>query len=94
MNKYFEKYESTAELHRELTNILLLATEESNFNYCYCDKFTDKITKCGLCSLSNFLFHNNNLMDSLPPNKFYNYIMTTEVNWMSLLLKYHHFLIE
>ena len=47
MNKYFEEYESTNDLHKELTNILLLATEESNFNYCYCDKFTDKRTKCG-----------------------------------------------
>ena len=70
MNNYFKKYETTKELHKELTNILLLATEESNFNYCYCDKFSDKKTKCGLCSLCHFLFHNNNLMDGLPPKKF------------------------
>ena len=57
-------------LHKELTNILLLAMEESNFNYCYCYKFTDKGTKCDLCSLCHFLFHNNNLMDGLPPKKF------------------------
>ena len=31
MNKYFVKYDSTSELHKELTNILLLAPEESNF---------------------------------------------------------------
>ena len=70
MSKYFEEYKTTGELHRELTNILLLATEESNFNYCYCGKFNDKEKKCGLCSLCNFLFHNNNLMDGLPPEKF------------------------
>ena len=70
MNKYFKEYEHSNNLHRELTNILLLATEESNFNYCYCDKFTDKRTKCGLCSLCHFLFHNNNLIDGLPPKKF------------------------
>ena len=70
MNKYFKEYKSTNDLHKELTNILLLATEESNFNYCYCYKFTDKGTKCDLCSLCHFLFHNNNLMDGLPPKKF------------------------
>ena len=70
MNKYFLKYDSTSALHKELTNILLLATEESNFFYCYCDKFTDKKTKCDLCALCHFLFHNNNLMDGLPPEKF------------------------
>ena len=69
MNKYFKEYESTEGLHKELTNILLLATEESNFNYCYCDKFTDK-RKCDLCSLCHFLFHHNNLIDGLPPKKF------------------------
>ena len=36
--KDFLKFESTSELHKELTNILLLATEDSNFFYCYCVK--------------------------------------------------------
>ena len=35
----FIKYNSKSELHRELTNILLLATEDSNDFYCFCDKF-------------------------------------------------------
>ena len=70
MNKYFKEFKSTNDLHKELTNILLLTIEESNFNYCYCDKLTEKITSCGLCSLGYFLFHNNNLMDDLPPKKF------------------------
>ena len=70
MNKYFLKYESTSELHKELTNILLLATEESDFIYCYCDQFSDKRTKCGLCALCYFLFDNENLMHGLPPKKF------------------------
>ena len=69
MNNYFKKYESTKDLHRELTNIFLLATEQSYYSYCYCDKLTDK-RECALCSLCHFLFHNNNLMDGLPPEKF------------------------
>ena len=82
MNNYFKKYESTKDLHKELTNIFLLATEQSYYNYCYCDKLDKKKEcalslfklgkkkECGLCSLCHFLFHNNNLMDGLPPEKF------------------------
>ena len=82
MNKYFKKYESTKDLHKELTNIFLLITENSYYSYCYCDKL-DEISacglrsflkflfykECGLCSLCKFLYQKN-LMDGLPPEKF------------------------
>ena len=63
----------TAKLHRELTNILLIATEESNYCYCYCRQ-TNKSALCQLCS---FLFATKEQkIDSLPPKtflqKFYN----------------------
>ena len=66
----FIRYNSTSELHKELTNILLLATEDSNFFYCYCDKFSETRSKCDLCALCEFLFDDDNLMDGLPPKKF------------------------
>ena len=66
----FIRYNSTSELHKELTNILLLATEDSNFFYCYCDKFSKTRSKCDLCALCEFLFDDDNLMDGLPPKKF------------------------
>ena len=37
----FIKYNSKSELHRELTNILLLATEDSNDFYYFCDKILE-----------------------------------------------------
>ena len=45
------KFESTSELQKELTNILLLATEVSNFFYCYCEK---NGRKCDLCDLYHY----------------------------------------
>ena len=66
----FIKYNSKSELHRELTNILLLATEDSNDFYCFCDKFYETRSKCDLCALCEFLFDENNLMDGLSPKKF------------------------
>ena len=66
----FIRYNSTSELHKELTNILLLATEDSNFFYCYCDKFSETRSKCDLCALCEFLFDDDSLMDGLPPKKF------------------------
>ena len=66
----FIRYNSTSELHKELTNILLLATEDSNFFYCYCDKFSETRSECDLCALCEFLFDDDNLMDGLPPKKF------------------------
>ena len=62
------KFESTSELHKELTNILLLATEDSNFFYFFCVK--DAGRECDLCALCHFLFDDNNLMEGLPPRKF------------------------
>ena len=66
----FIKYNSKSELHRELTNILLLTTEDSNEYYCFCDKFRETKSKCDLCPLCEFLFDDNNLMDGLLPKKF------------------------
>ena len=58
---------STAKLHRELTNILLIATEESNYHYCYCRQ----TNKCSLCQLCSFLFATKDKkIDGLPPKKF------------------------
>ena len=61
---------SKSELHRELTNILLLATEDSNYFYCFCDKFSETKSTCDLCCLCEFLSDENNLMDGLSPKKF------------------------
>ena len=63
LRKDFLKFESTSELHRELTKIHLLAIEDSNFFFCYCYKGE---RKCDLYDLCYFLFDNNNLMDGLP----------------------------
>ena len=49
----FCKYNDTRSLHKELTNILLLCTEESNYYYCYCD-IDNRIT-CSLCQFCQFL---------------------------------------
>ena len=57
----------TAKLHRELTNILLIATEESNYHYCYCRQ----TNKCSLCQLCSFLFATKDQkIDGLPTKKF------------------------
>ena len=69
LRKNFMKFESTSELHKELTNILLLATEDSNFFYCYCEK---NGRKCDLCDLCHYLFDDNNLMMAYHQNNFYN----------------------
>ena len=69
MDKYI-KYNSTSELHTELTNIVLLCLEEDNsYFYCYCgEQFGD----CHLCDLITFLVdvYDENLMDGLSPRKF------------------------
>ena len=66
----FITYNSTSELHRELTNIVLLCTEDSNsYYYCYSgEEFGD----CNLCKLIDFLFdiEKKNLMDGLSPRSF------------------------
>ena len=69
MDKYI-KYNSTSELHTELTNRVLLCLEEDNsYFYCYCvEEFGD----CDLCDLITFLVdvYDENLMDRLSPRKF------------------------
>ena len=63
-------YNSTSELHNELTNILLLCLEDSSNDwYCYCgEEFGD----CDLCNLIDFLFdiEDKNMMEGLSPKKF------------------------
>lgn len=68
MNKYIN-YNGTIELHRELTNIMLLSIEDDGFFYCYC---CEEIGDCGICSLAEFFLdpHEKNLMDGLPPRRF------------------------
>ena len=69
MDKYI-KYDSTSELHKELTNIVLLCLEDYNsYFYCYCgEEFGD----CDLCNLITFLANidDENLMDGISPRKF------------------------
>ena len=66
----FITYNSTSELHRELTNIVLLCMEDNNsYYYCYSgEEFGD----CNLCKLIDFLFdiEKKNLMDGLSPRSF------------------------
>lgn len=68
MDKYIT-YNTTIELHRELTNILLLSIEEDFYFYCYCG---EKNGECGICSLAIFLVdqNHNNRIDGLSPRKF------------------------
>ena len=74
MDDVFAKYNTARSLHKELMNILLLCTNESNYYYCYCDK-----SKCSLCqfceyfpdvkieniSIENFLQIHRNQKDQL-----------------------------
>ena len=46
---FFFKYHTARSLHRELTNIFLLCTNESNYYYCYCN--INEIVICSLCKL-------------------------------------------
>ena len=68
MDKYIT-YNTTTELHRELTNILLLSIEEDSYFYCYCG---EENGECGICSLAIFLVdvHHQNKIDGLSPRKF------------------------
>ena len=66
----FINYNTTSELHKELTNIVLLCLEESSsYYYCYCNEETGN---CDLCDLIEFLANidDENLMDGFPPRKF------------------------
>lgn len=64
MDKYI-KYDSTSELHTELTNILLLCLEDNSTDY-YCDCGEEK-GDCELCKLIEFLaqIDDRNLIDGL-----------------------------
>ena len=50
MDDIFQKYNTARSLHRELTNILLLCSRESNYYYCYCT--SEKY--CGLCEFCDY----------------------------------------
>ena len=52
MDSLFAKYDTARSLHRELTNILLLCTNESNYYYCYCDD--SKQSNCTLCQFCEY----------------------------------------
>ena len=49
---FFFKYHTARSLHRELTNIFLLCTNESNYYYCYCN--INEIAICSLCKLCQY----------------------------------------
>ena len=64
----FYKYQTVHSLHKELTNVLLLCTEESNYYYCYCDSVKPRL--CSLCELCQFLSDENNKVENLSCKKF------------------------
>ena len=68
MDKYIT-YNSTSELHRELTNILLISIEDNGSFYCYCG---EEFGTCGICVLAYFLLDPNhqNQIDRHSPRKF------------------------
>ena len=69
MDRFIE-YDTTAELHKELTNITLLCLEKiSSYFYCYCG---EEFGECDLCKLIEFLANidDENLMDGVSPRKF------------------------
>ena len=68
MNKYIT-YNTTTELHRQLTNILLISIEDCSNFYCYCG---EEFGTCGICSLAIFLLDPNhqNRIDGESPRTF------------------------
>ena len=52
MDDIFKKYDTARSLYRELTNILLLCINESNYYYHYCDN--DKHINCTLCQFCEY----------------------------------------
>ena len=68
MDKYIT-YNSTSELHKELTNILLLSLENDVNFYCYCG---EEFGTCGICALAYFLADPNheNKIENLTARKF------------------------
>ena len=67
LKENFLKFDSTHKLHFELTNIMLISLESSNFFYCYCKNDGNQ---CDLCNLVCFLCSTTILIDGLPPAKF------------------------
>ena len=77
MDDVFAKYNTARSLFRELMNIFLLCTRDSNYYYCYCHK--QKQLKCTLCEfcehfsdvkienklIKNFLIENYKEKDQL-----------------------------
>ena len=71
MDDVFAKYNTARSLFKELMNIFLLCTYESNYYYCYCyEKRKKKCTLCEFCEhfcnvkienkpIKNFLIENN-----------------------------------
>lgn len=75
MDEVFAKYDTARSLFRELMNILLLCTHDSNYYYCYC-KAPNKCTLCEFCDyfpdakidnipIKSFLELNRNQKDKL-----------------------------
>ena len=83
----------TAKLHRELTNILLIATEESNYHYCYCSQKNNS-SKCALCWLCSFLYirtDRSGFIEGLPSKKFLQKFYNDRVklvNFLNLILPF------
>ena len=50
MDDIFSKYNTARSLHKELTNILLLCMNDSNYYYCYCDGNK----RCSLCEFCDY----------------------------------------
>ena len=50
MDNVFARYQTARSLHKELTNILLLCINDSNFYYCYCN---DR-KRCSLCEFCEY----------------------------------------
>ena len=67
LKENFLKFDSIEKLHCELTNIMLISSESSNYFYCYC---TNDGKQCDFCDLVHFLCSTENLIDGLPPAKF------------------------
>ena len=67
LKENFLKFDSIEKLHRELTNIMLISSESSNYFYCYCKNDGNNV----ICIIwFAFLCSTTILIDGLPPAKF------------------------
>ena len=66
MDDVFAKYYTSRSLCRELMNIFLLTTHESNYYYCYCHK--EKQPKCTLCEFCEYF--SNAKIENIPIKNF------------------------